>query len=90
MAVLQVELEDEQGLTLIGVVGMHDPPRSEVKAAVQHCRRAGVRLIVVTGDNKATAESVCRHIGALGSLEGEEASITGEGPSLGRALKPRP
>ena len=76
--IVQVEIEDEADLILIGLVGMHDPPRAEVKAAVKSCSRAGVRLIVVTGDNKATAESVCRQIGILQGHIDPLSSITGQ------------
>ncbi|QWV95650.1 cation-transporting P-type ATPase [Geomonas oryzisoli] len=55
----------ERELTLLGLVAMNDPPRPEVASAVQKCKSAGIRVVMVTGDYGLTAESVARRIGVL-------------------------
>ncbi|WP_405681474.1 HAD-IC family P-type ATPase [Streptomyces sp. NBC_00048] len=53
----------ESGLRLLGLVGLYDPPRPEVAAAVRRCHEAGLRVHIVTGDNGATAAAVAREVG---------------------------
>ena len=64
----------EKDLIYVGMVGMIDPPREEVKLAVQKCKTAGIRTVMITGDHKATAVAIAKDLGILN--EGEEA-ITG-------------
>jgi Ca2+-transporting ATPase len=55
----------EQDLTFLGLAAMMDPPRPEVTEAVQKCHRAGIRIVMITGDYGLTAESIARRVGII-------------------------
>ncbi|PZN06798.1 MAG: ATPase, partial [Bacillota bacterium] len=70
----------ERDLILLGLVGLMDPPRREVPAAIRRCLRAGIRPVMVTGDHVQTARAIGRE---LGLLQGEDAEVV-DGRELDR------
>lgn len=59
----------EEGLIFLGMVGMIDPPRQEVKNAVIKCNKAGMRAVMITGDHKNTAFAIAKEIGIAKSID---------------------
>jgi Ca2+-transporting ATPase len=64
----------ESGMVFLGLQGIIDPPRKEVPGAIRDCRRAGIKVIMVTGDNMATAKAIGAQIGfnTAGAMTGSE------------------
>ena len=59
-------LEDaERDMTFLGLIGMLDPPRAEAQAAVEQCKRAGIQVVMITGDHPITAQAIAAEVGLL-------------------------
>lgn len=67
----------ESDLTFVGLVGIIDPPREEIAPMIKVCKTAGIRIMMITGDNKLTAEAIAKEIGILDKDFGPESSWTG-------------
>jgi Ca2+-transporting ATPase len=65
----------EEEMVWVGLVGMIDPPRAEVKQAVALCKQAGIKSVMITGDHKLTAEAIARELDMLGE---EDIALSGK------------
>ncbi|MFD0867608.1 cadmium-translocating P-type ATPase [Chlamydia abortus] len=61
----QSEEDAEKNLVFIGLAGMIDPPRKEVREAIHKCKKAGIRTVMITGDHQTTAEAIAKQLGML-------------------------
>ncbi len=74
-SIKQDMMESGERLTFLGLIGLIDPPRPEAKAAVNLCHKAGIKVMMCTGDHKKTAEAIARE---LGILKGDQKVVEGE------------
>ncbi len=73
------ETEDPfAGLTLLGIVGLEDPPRKGVKEAIARCRLAGIEVAMITGDHGATAKNIAIQTGIIPAEAGESVFVNGD------------
>ena len=68
--------EDEKNFVFVGTLGMIDPPREEAKDAIQLCKKAGIKVVMITGDHKLTAMAVARNLGLVD--KNENTAMTGQ------------
>lgn len=63
----------EKDMVFLGLIGIMDPPRDEVHAAIEECKGAGIRVIMITGDHAVTAKAIAKDLG----IDNDEAAVTG-------------
>jgi len=68
----------ERDFTFVGIMGMIDPPREEVKDAIYTCKKAGINVVMVTGDHKLTALAVAKELNLLAENDEQGKVLTGE------------
>ncbi|MGL4911521.1 MAG: cation-translocating P-type ATPase [Romboutsia sp.] len=73
--IFEPSIEDEDDLTLIGIMAMIDPPREEVYEAVENAKKSGIKTVMITGDHKTTAAAIAKDIGIM--VDGDLA-LTGQ------------
>jgi P-type Ca2+ transporter type 2C len=69
--------ELEKGMIFVGLVGIMDPPRPEAVKAISQCKTAGINVIMITGDNKVTAEAIAKEMGILDDAGNHPRTLTG-------------
>lgn len=72
---VDVDLDDEHDLVLVGLTAMIDPPREAVYAAIEESKKAGIRTVMITGDHKTTAQAIGRDIGLM---DPDDIALTGQ------------
>ena len=77
-SVTTIDEKDEKDLIFVGIMGMIDPPREEVKDAIDMCKNAGIKVVMVTGDHKLTAMAVAKELNLIGENETEGKVLTWE------------
>jgi Ca2+-transporting ATPase len=82
-----VDESEERDLVFVGLQGLMDPPRDEVKLAIGRCRSAGIRPVIITGDYALTAEAIARQLGIEGNAVTGEALESMDDKTLGKTAK---
>lgn len=75
---------EPRGMTFLGLVGMMDPPRPEVIEAIRKCHRAGIRVIMCTGDHTSTAAAIAEKIGLTADVRGRKSEVSDRKPAFDR------